>query len=181
MRRNVVAAMVLVLGLSATAQAEGWFRQLWHTVTTDCYRNNAWPEPFNHVDRQAATAIFDVQIAKGMQVQNTLGAYHFDSDTGQITDAGKLKVEWILTKASARSRTVYVERGLTQEDTAARLQSVRGFSARFSPTGMTADVFETTLPPRRSPADPIVGEQKGFADTMPQPRLAAPTSDSAGQ
>jgi hypothetical protein len=181
MRRNVVAAMVLVLGLCASAQADGWFRQLWHNVRTDCARNNAWPEPFNHVDHEAATAIFDVQIAKGMQVQNTLGAYHFDSETGQITEAGKLKVEWILTKAPARNRTVYVERGLTQDVTSARMQSVRGYSTRFTPTGMTADFFETTLPPRRSPADPIVGEQKGFADTAPQPRLAAPTGDTSAQ
>ncbi|MBI1903312.1 MAG: hypothetical protein HYS13_19600 [Planctomycetia bacterium] len=175
MRRALcgLAAAVVVITAFGDVHGGDWFRRTWDGVKTDWRRNNAWPEPFNYVDRDAAVAPFAVMIAKGWQVQHTLGAHHFDPETSALTELGKAKVEWILTQAPAQHRTVFVEQTLNAEETAARMTAVQSFAVHVTPAGTRPEVYSTSLRGRLMPADEIYMLQKGYQDSIPQPRLPA--------
>ena len=44
----------------------------WHRVHVDWHRNNAWPEPFNLVDREAVRVPLATMVDRGWQLQNTI-------------------------------------------------------------------------------------------------------------
>ena len=99
MRRFVCVLLVAGLALAATEQAQGgWLGRIWHNFTQDFHRNRAWPEPFIYADRDAVRAPFHIMVAKGWKRQNTLNSHHFDAESGELTDAGKRKLNWICCK-----------------------------------------------------------------------------------
>ena len=175
-------AAALIAAGAATAQAD-WIHDKakdgYHSVKRDFYRNNAWPEPFIWPDRQATLAPFGVMIHNGWRMQNTLGPYHFREGTNELTEAGQLKVMWILTEAPAQHRTIFVERGQTAEATARRIRTVQNTVVRLAPEAPPA-VFETIIPARGWPADQVDATNRQYLNTVPSPRLPAATGGGSG-
>ena len=57
----------------------------WDRVHVDWHRNNAWPEPFNLVDRAAVKTPIAVMVDRGWQLQNTIPDQLFNAETQELT------------------------------------------------------------------------------------------------
>ena len=119
-----------------------------HSISKDFKRNNCWPRPFVWTDRQAVRAPFVIMVNKGWQRENTLGEYHFDSETGQLNEPGRRRVHWIVNQAIVSRRSIFVHRAMRPEMTLARVDSVQQWTAQIMPHGDLPPVLETNLPPR---------------------------------
>ncbi len=184
--------IVLLFGFALTFWLQGDIASAdWHTVKAkwDCFwdrvhldwhRNNAWPEPFTHVDRQATRMPIDLMVDKGWQLQNTIPTELFDEETQELTQAGRLKVQWILTQMPARRRMVFVLRGTTAEMTEIRLKSVEKAALEF--VGETAPnmIALTDVIPRGGSGSYYERVSAGYEATTPPPRLPE-MEDPAGE
>lgn len=196
MRRFVWMALALALAGGSVAQAQtccdneccnGDCCDPWHSddyigrCVRDFERNYSWPEPFIYPDRAAVYAPFKAMVSKGWQVQNTLSDYHFAPGGQVLTEAGARKVHWILTQAPPSQRRVFVERGLTADQTASRMDAVRGYAARQLPPDIEPPVFPTSIPASRYPAGRIKADMERYEGGRPQPILPeARTDEGAG-
>ena len=171
-----LAVTAALLATAATAQAD-WLHRSYYSMRRDFHRNNAWPEPFIWPDQQAVCAPFAVMVQNGWRLQNTLGPHHFREGTSELTDAGQLKVTWILTEAPAPYRTIFVERGATPQATASRIRTVQTAAARIVPDA-AAVVMETNIPARGAPADQIDATTRQWLNSVPAPRL--PSTSGGG-
>lgn len=177
--KSTALAAVVLSCLAGSAHAD-WFHRMWSSMRTDFRRNNAWPYTFVYDDIQAANAPFDVMIYNGWRVQNTLGPHYFEEGTTDLTEAGKLKIQWIMTEAPEQFRTVFVERSNNRAVTAARIEAVRLAATESLPEGVEAEVVETNLPARGTPAEYINTVNEKYKASMPDPRLPAPQGDDSG-
>ena len=131
----VVGFVLLSLGCASQVSADFMFG-IFNGMAKDTKRRNCWPEPFVNADRVAARAPFATMVANGWRRQNMLGEAHFDAATGQLTEAGQLKVRWILTVAPQQHRIIYVHGAKTEEETAARLVVVQQVAGQIAPNNM---------------------------------------------
>ena len=72
-------------------------------------------------------------VANGWRRQNMLGEFHFEPATGQLTEAGRLKVRWILTACPEQHRLIYVHTAERDEETSARIAAVQQLAAQIRP------------------------------------------------
>lgn len=172
--RLISATLVVLVGLTAAVPAQAdWLEQFFDGVCRDTKRNNCWPEPFTRPDRASVRAPFAVMVNNGWRCQNMLGDHHFDDDLGQLTEAGRQKIRWILTEAPQHHRTVYVHRATSGEQTTARINAVRQIAMQFSPDGQVPLVLETNTPSEGWPADHVDAITRKFQASMPEPRIRA--------
>ena len=113
-------------------------------------------------------------VANGWQRQNMLGEYHFESGTGQLTEAGALKVRWILTAGPQQHRIVYVHRAGTDEETTARMAAVFRLASQTTPKDLPS-VLPTSISDQGWPADRVDLIGRKFQASTPPPRLPAAT------
>src|SRR5262245_55406477 len=120
MLRRIIAAVFVLVSLAA-APALAWNGNWWNCFWTDWHRNNAWMEPFIYPDRASVCRTFDIEIAKGWQLQNLLGDAHFEPDNNRLSPAGMIKLRTILTQNPNQFRNAFVQRGLNDEITSRRV------------------------------------------------------------
>jgi hypothetical protein len=149
----------------------------WDRVHLDWKRNNAWPEPFNQIDRAAVKTPIAVMVDRGWQLQNTIPDELFDTETQELTRAGELKVKWIVTQMPTRRRAVFVLRGSTSEITETRVKSVE--KAATEVLGDAATLISVTdVIPRGGSAAYYERVNTGFETASPPPVL--PTMEQSG-
>jgi hypothetical protein len=95
-----------------------------------------------------------------------------------LTEAGRLKVRWILITGPQQHRLVYVHVAERTEETAARLAAVQQLACQISPSEVPP-VMLTTIADDDSPADRADAVGRKFQSSMPPPRLPA-GSDGGG-
>jgi hypothetical protein len=144
----------------------------WNRVHVDWRRNNAWYEPFNQVDREALQTPQQLMIDKGWQLQNTISDQLFNADTQELTHAGEMKVQWILTQMPARRRAVFVLRGSTPDITETRLKSVEKTAAGVV-GGASTLIAVTDVIPRDGSASYYERMTISYESSTPPPRLPA--------
>ncbi len=180
MKRCVcVLTLAVVLGASVgqTCRAEGWWSRFWRSVATDFRRNNCWPEPFVYPNRAAVRVPFQIMVARGWQRHNTLGREYFDPETQQLTHAGKLKVQWIMTQAPVDRRVVYVNPAPTAQATQARLAAVRQLvSAYVARNQVDEHLALTRMPEAKWPGADITAIGQRFRGAQPAPVLPQETT-----
>ncbi|OHB72071.1 MAG: hypothetical protein A2V70_20890 [Planctomycetes bacterium RBG_13_63_9] len=167
------AVLVLVaLAMAAPAEAN-WIAEFAHSIVRDTKRRCCWPKPFNRSDVDSVQAPFALMVANGWRSQNMLAEHHFAAGSGELTEAGRLKVRWIVAEAPQQHRIIYVHRADSFEATAARVDHVQQLAARLVPEGPLPPVIETgAIEPRWSAAEVDIVDRK-FLDTIPDPRLRA--------
>lgn len=182
MQRYISTAAIVLAAMVAAGPARGdWFQSAWESVRRDSQFNNSWPEPFVQSDRAAPPAAFAVMVANGWRLQNTLSDYHFDAETAELSEAGRLRVQEILTEAPVEHRTLFVLRARTPEMTAARLQAVDELAETVALPGETPMVVETGTRPRGWPADRIDETIRKAKAGIPDPRLPARETTSVAK
>ncbi|MDA0659162.1 MAG: hypothetical protein O2931_03050 [Planctomycetota bacterium] len=179
MVRSLVICLALMGVLfSHVAPAQADWDSFWSRFKLDRKRMACWPEPFNEADRKLTVAPFERMVVKGWQRQTTLGHSHFNPETQSLTEAGELKVRWILTQAPSQHRQVWVLRGLRPEDSEARIDSVQQYAARALPDQPLPNVLATDVEPAEWPADYVDAIDRQLDASIPAPRLPNPTGIS---
>lgn len=138
--------------------------------------NNLWPNQYIPTARCAVNSAYTSMINNGWRRQNLLGDYHFDEGANELTSAGQLKAKWILTQAPQDRRTIYVQRGNTQSDTASRIAAVHGWVGHQSPAVEPVLVNDTHIVSEGHPAGSVDHIFVGFQANQPAPVLIPGTS-----
>lgn len=142
-----------------------------HKFWLEARRNNAWPHPYLYADRVAVRAPFVVMVNNGWRRQNTLGDYHFRDDSKELTEAGRIKIRWILLEGPIHHRTIYVHSAETAEETAKRIDAVQHLAIKLMPTGALPAVLQTNIGPPGWPAGQIDSINRKFQASAPAPRI----------
>jgi hypothetical protein len=175
---GVVGGILIAVGGVSQASA-GWFCDFFRGVADDTRTRRVWPEPYVQADRAAARAAFATAVENGWRRQNMLGEFHFESATGQLTEAGKLKVQWILTTCPSQHRIVYVHAAYTDAKTAARMAAVVQQVHLVAPSN-PSPVLSTTIPDEGWPAQRVDQISRKFMSSTPTPRLPDDIANTAG-
>jgi hypothetical protein len=178
LRQRLFLAISVVVLSGASAMAG----DLWTNFWTDWHRNNAWMEPFIYPDRASVCNINQLQIAKGWQLQNTMGDPHFEADNGRLSPLGVAKLRSILTQNPAQYRNVFIQRGLSDDITTRRLATVQQAAAEIA-RGPFADVLVSDTPMPRTPAQSAVISNAwltGYMQSVPHPQPEAFTGSTGG-
>ena len=138
------------------------------------YRANVqWPAQYVPAARRSVYSAYAAMTNNGWRRQNLLGGYHFDPETNELTQAGKLKVNWILTQTPQHRRSVFVERGATMEQTASRVASINNWAGNISPAVGPVEINDTHIVAEGHPAGSVDSIFVGFQTNQRPPVLPA--------
>ena len=187
MKNLSLSTGALLVVLLAVSEARAQYNTYGHgTLGAACRRgydaNVAWPSQFIPAARRGVWSSYETIVNNGWRRQNLLGDYHFDPDTNELTEAGQLKVKWILTQAPAHRRSIFVQRAADQSRTATRVASVHAWASNMSPAVGSVDVNDTHIVAEGHLAETVDNIFVGYQKNQPPPVLPAATSasDSAG-
>lgn len=176
MRLAIATLVLFALATGSAAQAGplGW---LINDMKVTFHRNNCWPEPFVYPDKMAVVAPFEAMTHRGWQEQNLLGPHHFDPETNQLTEAGAIKLRWIITQAPPEFRAAYIEQDGNPQVSAARMKSARQTADQIVQGGAAA-VHETELVSHSASGAYFDSIYQKFESSTPEPRLPASSGDA---
>jgi hypothetical protein len=176
---TAVLALATVAGTAESVLAV-FFDDAARYEKNNFYMNHQWPWPYPVPDRMAVHEPFCQMIENGWRRQNLLGAHHFNPDTNQLTMAGELRVQWIMTQAPPSRRSIFIERTLNGDVNAKRLAVVRDYATKVSIDGQMPQVEETYLVSEGRPASIVDATNVNFMKSMPAPVLPAVQNNSTG-
>ena len=171
-------AVVFAVASAGNAWADNFFTRTFRSTARSIARTNHWPEPFVFPDRDAVVRPFAKMIAKGLQVQNTLGEHHFQPNSNQLANAGLIKIRSILSDPAPHRRLIYVQRGKSLQETHSRIAATRAAAMMHLEPGAEAAVFPTSIVHRPWPAETSQTLYKDLQDNRIKPKLPKPTKDS---
>ena len=148
-----LAITIVVLGYAMPLSA-GELGDFLSGIARDTKRRNCWPEPFVYADRAAVRQTRAIQVSAGWERQNLLSEFHFLPGGNELTEAGRMRVQWIMNEVPEPHRQIYVHRADTPQETALRMQAVQRFVAQ-SPYAVNVPVIESTRTDDGWPADSI--------------------------
>jgi hypothetical protein len=177
MRHSMLIAMtcLLLAGSGRSARAV-FFDDGAHYIKHGYHVNERWPWPYTCPDRIAVREPFSIMVNNGWRRENLIGVHHFNPTTNELTPAGQLRVQWIMTQAPAERRDIFVERDLSPESNTQRLAAVRDYAAKVAIDGHVPQVQETHLISEGRPAAVVDAVNVNFMKSMPPPVLPDPTT-----
>ncbi|MEQ8848579.1 hypothetical protein [Botrimarina sp.] len=168
--------LVLVATLWAAAPAGAfWFEELYCYLETHRAENNRWPEQYIEQDRINAAAPFDIMVRNGWRRQNLLGSHHFTEDGAELTRAGELRVQYILTQTPPDHRQIFVERSLEAEVTQQRIDTANAFASTIVLAGVAPQAQDTHILSDGRPATVV-----DFVNSQYQQNMRIPTLPQGG-
>ena len=142
-----------------------------------------WPYPYNCQDRDYVRSFSALQVAKGWTAQTTLYDYHFDPDTHQLNQSGRLMLAWILGNAPPEHRKVYVQTASSEYASQQRLAHVQEEVNKLTDELQAPTVALRLTEPLGRPAVEADMIRRNELDTMLPPRItyeAPPTGTGEG-
>jgi hypothetical protein len=147
-----------------------------HKTHVEIARNNSWPQPFRGQDAYSVIAPFEIMKRNGWRDNNTVGSILFAKN--ELTEAGRLKVTTLVASSPASQRTIYVQIGMTQDETAARVRSVQAVLTELIPEGEKPPILITNVAPSTSPGAYQTLVHRAIQQSTPKPRLPAFTGNN---
>lgn len=135
--------------------------------------NRQWPSPYVCPDRVNAHAPFNTMVSNGWRRQNLMGSHHFKQDSTELTQAGELKVQWIMNQAPPAYRRMFVERSVDPQVTSTRIETVTKYAERIAMNGVVPQVRDTTIVSEGRPAGTVDFVNTQFRENMRVPMLPA--------
>jgi hypothetical protein len=176
---RAVFALAAVASTATSVSADWNWKGFWHGQHVGYHRNNAWPDPFNEVDASTVIAPFEVMKANGWRLHNTIGHELFRAGDGALMASGHRRIHWIATQAPESRRTVFVLRGETDVETAARVASVQATLNKVATNGTPPQVIVTEIEPPAASGAWATKINREWLDHLTAPRL--PTQSSSGE
>ena len=158
-----VAALACLQPATAADLVDNWIQ--------DCKMKLHWPKPYLCPDRQTVRQPFAIMVDNGWQRQNSLIDIHFEAGGAQLTEAGRLKILWILNDAPEQHRIVYVRRAQTPQEMAMRMEAAQSFVAHSAFPGQAVPVLETTRPEDNWSANHVELVELRAIKAAPEPKL----------
>lgn len=177
-RFNRFVLAFLAVGVTATSASADW-HTFWHNMNVGYHRNNAWPEPFNEADAMQVAAPFEVMKRNGWRLNNTIGHELFRESDGALLASGNRRIHWIATQSPANHREVYVLRGMTPQETQARVASVHQTLAGLNLQGPAPAVMVTDVEPGTSSGEWATQVSRQWLKNMPSPQLPQTSASGA--
>jgi hypothetical protein len=171
-----LAAMMLVWAAPLVAQSGEVCHHV--PIVKDFCRRNCWPQPFSCAERPTVRAPFAIQVANGWERQNLMGDWYFDAETGQLNEAGKLKIQWVVFDCPEQHRAIFVRHTANHEQTDARLTMVRDYAAQIAPNGDVPQVMPSMMSDQGRSADWIDRVNRKYITSAPEPKLPAASEGS---
>lgn len=178
-QRFLLAAMLAGFGSLVSQSADADWDAFWHSVHVDYHRNNAWPHPFGEAASAQTRAPFQAMTHNGWRLHNTIGHELFRASDGLLTPAGRGRVQWIASQAPERRRVVHVLRGSSQQDTEARLASVRATIDNLHFAGPPPEIVVTETQPATVSGAWANQINRKWLDSLPNPQLPASTAGNS--
>ncbi len=175
---GIVGFALISLGCASQVSAD-MCTSFFNSIAKDIKRRQCWPAPFVADDRVAVRMPFSTMVANGWRRQNMLGEFHFEQGTGQLTEAGRIKVRWILTAGPEQHRLLYVHMADNDAETAARMVAVQQLASQISPTNISP-VTATSISDEGWSANQVGTIERKYLGTQPSPRLPTSSSSSGG-
>jgi len=145
----------------------------------EAYIDNAiWPRQYIGPARRGICQATALMVHNGWRRQNLLGKYHFDESGEKLSEAGRLKVDWVMTQAPPQHRVIYIERARDSDLTARRTEAVQQFAANETSTAGPLDVQETHVRDEGRPAGAVDAIFTGFSQNQPKPQLPGASGGS---
>ena len=176
MRRSL-AIFAMLAAVLVTSSAEAGWREFWDGVHIGTQRNYCWPRPFSYGAKAVTRQPLQLMINAGWRQENTIGDALFDSETNQLTEAGKLKVREIVTQYPVARRTIHVLQGPNPEMTSIRLDGVQQAVAAAQINGPMPPVVVTNIRPRNGPGQYYNSIHNAYNSSIPAPRLSAGSAE----
>lgn len=166
----------LILTIAALAPtvafaADTWWAGTWKGWKREFHHNNVWPEQYLDHDRSVARAPFEMMVANGWRLQNTISSYHFNEQTGELNETGRLKLKSILFETPAAYRSIYILRADDPRMTAARVKSVQEQGLGLLQGELLPPMMITSTDPRGARGDWTNGVHQRFIESAPPPVL----------
>ena len=173
MRRTFATLSITAFACSFVGCAE-----MRHKAGVDYARNVSWPQPFRGADSNSVIAPFEIMRDNGWRENNTLGTSLFSAKNA-LSEAGAIKVQWIVSQAPQNQRIVYVKSGNTEQDTNTRVESVQLAVSQMIPSGPLPQILVTDIEPATSSGAYQTLVHRALIKTTPTPRLPAFTGVNA--
>ncbi|MBU4272835.1 MAG: hypothetical protein KKE86_02740 [Planctomycetes bacterium] len=175
----IFIGFVLISFGAATQVSANWFLAIFNDIARETKRRQCWPAPFVALDRADVRSPFCTMVNNGWRRQNMLGEFYFKQGTGQLTEAGRNKVRWILTVCPEQHRLVYINIADTKEETLARRAAVEQLVAQIAPDNLPP-VLTTSISEDGWSAEQadIIGRK--YLESIPKPRLPQDSDQESG-
>lgn len=129
-----------------------------------------WPDPYRWQDRAEIHSRLALQANAGWIEATTLFDQHFDEETQEINDAGRVHLRWILLHAPENRRLTWVQAGTSSPASQVRLASVQQEATQM--VGATCPpVMLRVCQPTSTAAQDIDMIRRQYLTTMPAPRI----------
>ncbi len=129
-----------------------------------------WPDPMRWHDRNSVRTLLSAQQNNGWIVATTLYEQHFDADTQEMNEAGRVYLRWILLHAPPDRRLAWVAAGNTQQINQKRLESVQNEAANITGADAPLVMLRVALPVYNSAQD-VDMIRRSYLGSIPAPRV----------
>lgn len=147
------------------------------------YASHYWPYPYICEDRRYVNSLSQSQINNGWMTETTLYSYHFNEETNELTDAGRLHLQWILQDAPPEHRMVWVQTAPSKDVAAIQLASVRAAAVEMVGEENLPGISHRVTTPTGRPALEVDAIRRLEIQSIPEPRIvidALPTGTGGG-
>lgn len=207
-RTAMLCAPLLVLGIGSSVFADGWFRWFkseeqtlpgarqkyhsgkhWPPDARPCgpcepfvhqyHTAHYWPDPYRYQDRGLVRGVLATQVNNGWTSATTLYEQHFDPETNQLNEAGRLHLRWIMLHTPADRRVAWVAAGNSEAVTQTRLSNAQSEAAVIGGPGCAPVMVRVCQNYGRSAHD-VDLINRSYLESVPKPRLPVPLTGGGG-
>jgi hypothetical protein len=130
-----------------------------------------WPDPYRGQDRGSVRAHIAAQVAAGWTTNTTLYDQHFDPETQELNDSGRVHLKWILLYAPPQRRIPWVQAGESPQMSQMRLANVQSVATMMA--GSTCpQIMLRIAQPYGASAQEIDLVRRAYLGSIPDPRIS---------
>lgn len=144
----------------------------WEQFVSGYHANRCWPSPFVECDRASVHPPFSQMVLKGWQRQNLLADPHFYRGGDQLSEAGKERVQAIVSLQPVSRRAIFVYAPDPQL-AARRVTAVQQFVQTLTVDGPPPSVVPVQTPPNWASGAELDLIRRKYLESAPTPRLPA--------
>lgn len=130
-----------------------------------------WPDPYRWQDRASVRTYWAAQAASGWTTNTTLYDQHFDPETQELNDAGRVHLKWILLYAPPQRRIPWVQAGDSPQISQTRLASVQSEATAMVGT-VCPQVMLRIAQPYGASAQEVDLVRRSYLSSLPDPRIS---------
>ena len=130
-----------------------------------------WPYPYQDEDRSVLRNALTQQTQAGWMAATTLFDQYFDSETNELSQAGRVHLRWIMQYAPPSRRSAYVAAADTPAHSQIRLASVQSEAAVIAAGGQIPSITLRTCQSVGTSAEMVDRVHRSYIESTPTPRI----------